>query len=205
MYKRFKWDETIRYDTNAMLDICDINKSSRIFVGSTMELFGAWVKYEWLENIFNATKDFPHHTFIFLTKLPRKLPHKLPRNLPDNYWVGTTITNNFTYIGDMQRVEAKVKFLSIEPLLKWDNLQKQRDNLPERLSQMGINWIIIGQQTPVKASTMPKIGWIEEIVMAADKANIPVFLKDNLRPLIWRSHISPDVLLKDGKLRQELP
>jgi hypothetical protein len=46
-----------------------------------------------------------------------------------------------------------------------------------------INWLIIGQQTPVKQSTMPKIEWVREIVEAADIASIPVFLKDNLYPL----------------------
>jgi hypothetical protein len=46
----------------------------------------------------------------------------------------------------------------------------------------GIGWLIIGTQTnPYKP---PEIEWVREIVEAADKARIPVFLKDNLRPLL---------------------
>jgi len=60
---------------------------------------------------------------------------------------------------------------------------------------------------------MPKIEWIKEIVEAADKAGIPVFLKDNLRPLfIPEDCIKPNALLIDclwasdkAKLRQEFP
>ena len=49
----------------------------------------------------------------------------------------------------------------------------------EELKQM---WVIIGSQTrPYKP---PKIEWVREIVEACDKARIPVFLKDNLKPLI---------------------
>ena len=44
--------------------------------------------------------------------------------------------------------------------------------------------IIIGQQTPVRPATTPKIEWIKEIVEAADKAGVPVFLKNNLEPLL---------------------
>jgi hypothetical protein len=65
---------------------------------------------------------------------------------------------------------------------------------------------------------MPKIEWIEEIVLAADMAGIPVFLKDNLQKLFiqnidikgnggyflpeWARHITSD---GRGVLRQEFP
>jgi len=51
-----------------------------------------------------------------------------------------------------------------------------------------------------KWTAQPRIEWIIEIIEAAGKSSIPVFLKGNLRPL-WG--ISP---LDDGvKLRQEMP
>jgi len=52
-----------------------------------------------------------------------------------------------------------------------------------KLNESGVNWVICGQCTPKRKSTMPKIEWIHEIVTAADKAGIPVFLKDNLETL----------------------
>lgn len=61
----------------------------------------------------------------------------------------------------------------------------------DKLQEAGISWLIIGAQT--KPYKPPKIEWVQEIVRAADKAGIPVFLKDNLSPLMG------------GNLRQEMP
>ena len=54
--------------------------------------------------------------------------------------------------------------------------------MPNKLEEAGISWVILGSQT--KPTVMPKIEWVREIVEAADKAGIPVFLKDNLKPLL---------------------
>ena len=54
--------------------------------------------------------------------------------------------------------------------------------MPELSSlKSSINWLIIGAQT--KPYKPPKIEWVEEIVRAADRAGIPIFLKNNLKPL----------------------
>ena len=81
--------------------------------------------------------------------------------------------------------------------------EKLSDSLMMQLS--GIKWVIIGAQTnPYKP---PKIEWVEEIVEACDKVGIPVFLKDNLRPLL--PAVSPFITnpLRDFEfnLRQEMP
>jgi hypothetical protein len=39
-----------------MFDVDKIKKPSRIFVGSTMELFGKWIEPRWLEAIFGFLK-----------------------------------------------------------------------------------------------------------------------------------------------------
>ena len=74
-----------------------------------------------------------------------------------------------------------------------------------KLNDAGVTWLICGQQTPVKMSTMPKLGWVEEIVTAADQASIPVFLKDNLISCVDQYGFA----FKGGKplngLRQEFP
>ena len=75
-----------------------------------------------------------------------------------------------------------------------------------KLKDAGIGLVIIGQQTPAKKATMPKIEWIQEIVEACDKAEIPVFLKDNLFDLLDEQ--AQDIIIlwnKDGMLRQEFP
>ena len=72
-----------------------------------------------------------------------------------------------------------------------------------------LNWVIIGAQT--KPTVMPKIEWIQEIVEAADKAGIPVFLKDNLLKLLpveepfWYGLTGDEDEYLTAKLRQEMP
>lgn len=197
LYRRFKWNPEIRFD----LTIEVPKKPSRIFVGSTMELFGDWIQPNWLKLIFQACRDFPEHTYIFLTKQPQNL---MQWEFPKNCWIGVTATNLKQYreacIG-LSTIKARVKFLSIEPLLEYIPMQPTYEPVSDFC-----NWLIIGQLTPVKKATMPKIQWVEEIVGTADKMGIPVFLKNNLYPLLG---------LGDGKsichnnengtLRQEMP
>lgn len=79
-----------------------------------------------------------------------------------------------------------------------------------KLEEAGISWIIIGAQT--KPTVMPKIEWVREIVEACDKAGIPVFLKDSLKPLLRQESFigqrEEKLFWSDPtwkSLRQELP
>lgn len=215
MYKRFHWDETIRFEP---LDYKKFPDGSKVFVGSTMELFGDWVKETWLDQIFEWCRRLPNVTFIFLTKKPQNLIKWSP--FPSNCWVGVSATNETQAAAAcawFSLIEAKVKFLSIEPLLSWDCENAKNSRFWQQTHYHDINWLIIGQQTPVKQSTMPKIVWIKEIVDAADKTGVPVFLKDNLKPLLvnewnnkslvidWTHGESEFEGIVDLKLRQELP
>jgi protein gp37 len=206
IYKRFHWDETLRYVDGWEFEIDKIKTPSRIFVGSTMELFGDWIKPVWRQDIIQIAGANPQHTFIFLTKQP----HNLPKHFPDNCWVGVSATNWLQFsagLGYLAATQASVKFMSFEPLLE----SIEFDMLQKMLFPRVINWIIIGAETKngriVKAFA-PKIEWIREIVEAADSAKMPVFLKDNLIPM-FEAHdrLSTPEWALDSKryLRQELP
>ncbi len=142
--------------------------------------------------IFTTIKQCPQHTFLFLTKQPRNLLKFSP--FPDNCFVGVTITQCLDGIGYMADVEAQHKFISFEPLLYYsvDALTAS-----ELFRVNGISWIILGSQT--RPTVSPKIEWVQEILVAAHNAgDLPVFLKDNLRPLIEEKW-------PGWKLRQEFP
>jgi protein gp37 len=120
MYKRFHWDETIRFDQTVFFNLPQ--KPSRIFVGSTMELFGDWVNPEWLQTIFTICRQHSEHTFIFLTKRPENLIKWSP--FPDNCWVGVSVDDGDKRQGwgsYFSQVKAGVKFISFEPLLNIPN------------------------------------------------------------------------------------
>ena len=213
MYKRFRWNPEIRYDPSAWLGLGSLRKPSRIFVGSTIELFGDWINEQYLKWIFELPLEFPQHTFQFLTKKPENLPKWSP--FPSNCHVGVT-TTGFEQYGVagtyLPKIKARVKFISFEPLLERitdKDSQYNSDMMALDLNFAGINWVIIGQQTPVKAATTPKIEWISEIVEAADKVGVKVFLKDNLRSMLCDAlaahKIERQHFFSGNELRQEFP
>jgi len=171
-------------------------KAKGIFACDMSDLFGIGVPEDWTQRVIDITKACPYHRFYLLTKQPQNLIKFSP--FPDNCWVGVSATNEVEWVGArvyLKKVEAKVKYISFEPL---KDQMLMTSATPKRI---GINWVIIGQQTPVKLATMPKIGWVEDIVNAADKAGIPVFLKDNLLSCVDQYEFA----LKDGRYRQEMP
>ena len=49
-----------------------LKKPSKIFVCSMADLFGDWVKMNWIERVIKVVKENPQHTFQFLTKNPKR-------------------------------------------------------------------------------------------------------------------------------------
>lgn len=175
-------DETIRYDDSVWESYNKASAGSRVFIGSTIELFHKKT-IGYLDEIMKHL--CPDLINIFLTKCPQNLPH----DWPDNYWVGVSATNYIMYAHarwNLTNIKAKVKFISFEPLL-----DRIADGFgfplrPELLDESGINWVIIGAQTPFSKKTAPNKLWIDEIEDACKKADIPYFEKNNLTSLLNR-------------------
>lgn len=156
-------------------------KRKGIFVCDMSDLLGIGIPEIWIEQVMTTVKLCPYHRFYLLTKQPQNLIKWSP--FPENCWVGVTATNEemlASAIESLGSIDATVKFISVEPLLSW--------NTPfhylvwESLWRAHVNWLIIGAQTnPYKP---PEISWVREIVEAADKVGVKVFLKNNLAPLV---------------------
>jgi protein gp37 len=189
----------------------DYAEPKGIFVCDMGELFGDWIPNEWAARLFEKISKpwYQEHRFYLLTKQPQNLPKWSP--FPDNCWVGVTVTNAdmlFDALNYLDDIQCKVRYVSIEPMLG-------NCHLVDLAAHLGgtLDWVIIGAQT--KPYKPPKIEWVEEIVEAADKAGIPVFLKDNLAPLLINEkgmgNVSPGTLIErvietgNYKLRQEMP
>lgn len=150
-------------------------EAKRIGVGWVGDVIGYGLAYK--DGIYDTIRQTPWHTYLFLTKNPENLHLWSP--FPDNCFVGFTACNREMLLKGcqiMRKVEASVKFVSIEPMLgdTWV--------LPSTLVLAGINWIILGAQSnPYKP---PEIEQVVSMGEVADKANCKVFLKDNLKPLL---------------------
>jgi hypothetical protein len=179
-------------------------RNAGIFVCDRSDWAGGYWP-EWCqERILEAARKRPDIRLYLLTKQPQELAKFSP--FPDNCWVGVTACTQemyFTAIHYLSVVEAKVKFLSIEPLTESIEL------FPDTVRGAGIKWVITGAQTkPVK---YPEKEWVEEVVKGADEAGAKVFLKDNLKTLLLetgedcRKH--PPLWANGGwgTIRQEIP
>jgi protein gp37 len=205
-------------------------KAKGIFTCDMSDLFGIGIPEEWTEKVLDAIRINSVDRFYLLTKQPQNLIKWSP--FPDNAWVGVTACNEdmeTKALWELSKVQAPVKYISIEPFL---------ERIPQyvgAIKNCGIDWIIIGACTgsawdigkvqrkyPELVhkpygnawTAQPRIEWVQELVDAADKSGVKVFLKDNLEPL-WTfanrkepffkfSRVSPGAT-EVGKLRQEMP
>ena len=160
MYKRFKWNEEIRYIPETLQEIDKIKNPSRIFVCSTNDLFGEWISDRWIFDIMTSLHKYPQHTFLLLTKNPKRYNDFTFRN---NFWLGQTIVKKEDWA---QIALPNKKFISFEPLLDNDigNYYFPAD------------WFIIGGLTPTPKHSHEAI---DRILEQADRFGVPVFIKHN--------------------------
>lgn len=164
-------------------DPTEMKKPQRIFVGSMTDLFGDWVPDAWIKAVLDACNEAPWHTYLFLTKNPKRYGELAAEELlpkRSNFWYGTTVTEEgMPFFGGSILHNT---FLSIEPLM---------GPLNAGLGSFGpARWIIVGAMTgPDKEKHKPRREWVENIVEAAAITHAAVFMKDNLAE-VW----GPDLI-----------
>jgi len=196
-YPRF-WEDRLERARTELYN----SKPRGIFVCDMSDLFGIGIPKEWDNQVMSTMEERPQHRFYLLTKQPQNLPQWSP--FPDNYWVGVTATDHISFSEAnhyLMMIEARVKYISFEPLLNRIFLDADMVKV--------VNQVIIGAQT--KPYKPPKIEWVQEIVSACDKAGVAIFLKDNLKPILPTKtpFYKGEFLLSDITpriwMRQELP
>ena len=91
-----------------------------VFVNSMSDLFHPDVPSTYIQKVFNVMNECPHHTFQVLTKRAERLEKESPLlNWTDNIWMGVSVEDERVKfrINHLRRTGAKIKFLSLEPLL----------------------------------------------------------------------------------------
>ncbi len=107
-----------------------------IFVNSMSDLFHKDVPFEFVLRVFDVMRRADWHTFQVLTKRAERLQELSPQiSWPDNVWMGVSVeTGKYAYrIDHLRNTQARVKFLSLEPLLRTSApTQLARDRLGHR-------------------------------------------------------------------------
>jgi protein gp37/ParB-like chromosome segregation protein Spo0J len=171
-----------------------------VFTCSMADLFGRWVPREWIDAVLTQVRAHREWNFLFLTKFPIRLQEF---DFPDNAWVGTTVDAQARVANAeraFEKVRAKVKWLSCEPLLE-----------PLRFSRLGLfQWVVLGgasASTQTPAWTPPR-SWVADIWRQATEAGLRIYDKDNLRmrdyPGQERTGISVPDAFKMGYLQRDV-
>ena len=144
-------------------------KPSVIFVNSMSDLFHKDVPEDFILAVFKTMNTANWHQFQILTKRPERVleMNKKLRWTP-NIWMGTSVENAdyMDRIDVLRQTSAKIKFLSLEPLL---------GALPN-MNLKKINWVIVGGESGFKARPM-KLEWALDIQEQCQAGGVPFFFK----------------------------
>ena len=136
-------------------------KPSTIFVVSMGDLFGDWVSSDWIYSVYEIMEQCPQHTFMTLTKNPKRYKEFKPL---DNLMRGVTMdTANTDRWNDFFTVDGR-RFVSCEPLLSDMSII---DFTPMEL-------VIVGAEKTMP----PKPEWIDSI------KHSNIFYKENIKPFL---------------------
>lgn len=145
-------------------------KSPRlVFVNSMSDLFHPEVPDDFIVAIFNSMARAEQHTFQVLTKRSKRLATIAGKlEWPNNVWMGVSVENTrYRFrIDHLRKTPAKVRFLSVEPLLGDVGV----------LNLEGIHWVIAGGESGPGARP-PEASWVTGIRDQCVDAAVPFFFK----------------------------
>jgi len=140
-----------------------------VFVNSMSDLFHQSVPLNFIKRVFQVMNRCPQHTFQILTKRSGRL-RRLSGTLDwtPNIWMGVTVESKecISRIDDLARTNARVKFLSCEPLL---------GPMPN-LDLTHIDWLIVGGESG-PGTRIVKKEWAIDLLRLCKKNDIPYFFK----------------------------
>ena len=144
-------------------------KPQTIFVNSMSDLFHKNVPLEYIQQVFDVMKRAHWHRFQVLTKRSERLA-ELSSQLEwsPNIWMGVSVeSQKFVYrIDDLRQTNAKIKFLSLEPLI----------GSLKNLELHDIDWAIVGGESGYGARPIEE-DWVIEIRNQCQKAGVAFFFK----------------------------
>ena len=133
---------------------------------------------EWRDEAWAIIKSTPHLTYQILTKHPERVLSHLPSDWGDGYpnvWIGVSTEDTSTFVeryAILCDIPAKVRFLSIEPLI---------ERIPLMVSSEWLSWIVVGAESGDLSGKYKarhcELEWIELIVRRAKQYGVPVFVK----------------------------
>jgi len=180
----------------------------RVFIGSLMDWADQEVPDSWRDALFTEAEKATDLTLMFLTKRAqnahRYLTARYPDGCPDHFWIGMSwMQDRPEDIQWLLKIQAAIRFLSVEPMLGPVGLANWLWRLPEPICSNcpknadcecgyrtakenglpSIDWVILGGESGPNRRD-PGIEPLLSVVRQCTYADVPVFVKQDcaLRP-----------------------
>lgn len=134
--KAANWRKPLAWDANHEAFFAEHGRRQRVFCASLADVFDNAVDPQWRRDLFNLILSTPNLDWLLLTKRIGNVAAMISETLPENMkgldkdhplawpwphvWIGATITSQSEADRDIPKllqVPARVRFLSMEPLL----------------------------------------------------------------------------------------
>lgn len=149
-------------------------RPKKVFVNSMSDLFHKDVPDDYILRVAQAMVEVPRHTYQVLTKRSERMRDLLggslgfAADLPHVWW-GVSVENRvhgLPRINHLRAAPARVKFLSVEPLL---------EDLGE-IDLGGIDWVIAGGESGRRPRPMAA-DWVRSVRDQCEQQGVAFFFK----------------------------
>lgn len=139
-----------------------------VFVNSMSDLFHKDVPLHFIKRVFDVMNETEHVYQVLTKRADVLLMYDKELKWTSNIWMGVSVENEkvASRIDLLRQTNAKVKFLSCEPLI---------GPLPN-LNLEGIDWVIVGGESGRKPRPM-KEEWVLEIMGHCKAKGVKFFFK----------------------------
>ena len=171
-------------------------RSRMIFVNSMSDLFHKRVPDTFVDQVFDTMEVVDHHIYQVLTKRSCRLANyinkRYSKSLASKHiWLGVSVEDRqrAKRIAHLQRANATIRFLSVEPLI----------GRVGPVDLTGISWVIVGGESGPGARPMD-ISWAREVRDQCAEQNVEFFFKQ------WGGRTSKaNGRILDGELHDGFP
>jgi protein gp37 len=165
------WTGKIHLIEKALTVPLSWRKPRKIFVNSMSDLFQDGVPTPFIRRVWDTMEEAHWHTYQILTKRPENMLNvlgELGRDPLPNVWLGTSVESEKYKgrIGSLQKVPARVRFISFEPLI----------GSIGKVNLSGIHWAIVGGESGPRSRPMEG-PWVEEIRRQCKRQEVKFFFK----------------------------
>ncbi|HLF10637.1 MAG TPA: DUF5131 family protein [Gammaproteobacteria bacterium] len=186
------WSEPLRWARKLP---AKLGRRPRVFCASMADVFDKEAPPGARERLWDLIRATPELDWLLLTKRIGNVRRMLPdawrtRGMPDNVWLGITVVNQDEADRDIPKllaIRARVRFLSIEPMLGPIDLAGKFQHCPVHDFDGGfcvqdcgnwqwIGWTIVGGESGARARPMAA-DWCWSLLEQCTAAEVPYFFK----------------------------